>query len=123
MALATLFVTIPAGQALSTPLEIASIYRVVRIGMPDGWNSAAPITFQISAANDVYWDLHHVAQTQEGGWFPYPVSVLQVIPNSVLLLPPDSGTNLGWLRIRSGTYTVPVNQKADRTFAIVVGAV
>jgi hypothetical protein len=31
------------------------------------------------------------------------------------------GSNLGWFKIRSGTRSQPVNQAANRTFAIVFG--
>ena len=62
MALTVLPLTIPAGQALSTPLEIPANLHVVRIGMPDDWSAAAPITFQISPNNDTWRDLYHVAQ-------------------------------------------------------------
>jgi hypothetical protein len=70
--MATLFCTIPSGQALSAPgLEILPMYRVTRIGMPDDWSPTVPITFQISPDNDVYLDLFHVAQNVEGPWMPY----------------------------------------------------
>jgi hypothetical protein len=89
--------------------------------MPADWNPAVPITFQISSDDTDYRDLYHVAQTPEGGWVPYEVAIMSVVPNSILFLPPDAGFNLGWLKIRSGTRSQPVNQAANRTFAIVFG--
>lgn len=110
--------TIPAGQSLSPPLQISAGLKIVRIGTPDAWD-VAPITFQISLDGIGYLDLFHVAQTHEGAWTPYEVNVPFVVPNSILLLPPGAGANIGWLKIRSGTGSKPVNQAADRTFAIV----
>ena len=122
MALTVLTLTIPAGQALSTPLEIPVNLKIVRIGMPDAWSAAAPITFQMSPNNDTYRDLYHAQQNVAGPWFPYEVTVAQVTPNSMLLLPIDNmGANIGWLKIRSGTKSQPVNQAADRTFVLGVG--
>ena len=117
MALATLLLTIPAGESLSNPLEIPVNRHIVRIGMPSDWSAAAPITFQISPANNNYQDLYHAQQNVEGPWFPYEVST-QVIPNTMLLLPGDMGAHTGWIKIRSGTRSKPVNQAADRTFVL-----
>ena len=86
--------------------------------MPDGWDPAAPITFQISSDNNAYRDLCHAQQSVTGEWVPYEVTVPSVVPNGILFLPPDAGSTLGWIKIRSGTRSQPVNQEADRTFAI-----
>jgi hypothetical protein len=37
-----------------------------------------------------------------GEWVPYEVSVPSVVPNSILLMPPDAGAIVGWLQIRFG---------------------
>ena len=66
--------------------------------MPADWNPAVPITFQISSDDTDYRDLYRVAQTPEGGWVPYEVAIMSVVPNSILFLPPDAGFNLGWLK-------------------------
>ena len=50
---------------------------------------------------------------------PYEASIPQVIPGSVLLMPPGVGFSVGWFRLRSGTLSQPVNQEADRLFALV----
>ena len=120
MAQTTLFVTIPAGQALSPPLPISPILRIVRIVAPGAWD-AAPISFQISSNDIDYRDLFHVAQTPQGGWMTAEVVVPSAAPNSTLHLPPNAGFGLGGLKIRSGTRSQPVNQTADRKFAIVCG--
>jgi hypothetical protein len=118
MALAVLTLTIPQAQSLSNALEIPVNLRVVRIGMPSDWSAAAPITFQISPDNNDYRDLYHAQQNVAGPWFPYEVST-QVIPNSMLLLPLDNmGAHIGWLKIRSGLRSNPINQTADRTFLV-----
>jgi hypothetical protein len=114
---------IPSGQALSDALQISSLQisyglRIARIGMPDAWSAAAPLTFQIAPDGTNYRDLYHVAQSHEGPWVLYEVST-QVIPNSMLTMPPDMGASLGWFKIRPGTRSQPVNQAADRTFALV----
>jgi hypothetical protein len=36
-----------------------------------------------------------------------------------LYLPPDTGFSVGWLKVRSGTSTQPVNQAATRKFTFV----
>ena len=53
-----------------------------------------------------------------GGFAPFEVTV-PVIPGSALLLPPDVGFIIGWLKVRSGTRTKPVNQAATRKFTLV----
>jgi hypothetical protein len=50
----------------------------------------------------------------------YEVGIKTVIPNSLLLLPVDAGANINWLRFRSGTRSVPVEQSADRVFKLVL---
>ncbi len=120
MATATLPITIPAGAALSAPFEIPPNLKLVRIGMPPAWD-AAPLTFLISLDGANYLDLHHAAETPDGMWSSYPTGILSVAPNSIVLLPPDTGTNLGWLQLRSGLRSKPVNQQANRTFALVFG--
>ena len=117
MAMIALPLTIANGQSLSNALQISHGLRIVRIGMPADWD-AAPLTFQISSDNNTWWDLYHVVQSVEGPWVSYEVSVPSVVPNSIVLLPPDMGASLGWLKIRSGTKSQPVNQTADRTFAL-----
>lgn len=116
----TLPLTISAGQSMSTALEISVMVRVMRIGMPAAWDSA-PLTFQVSPDGTNFQDLYHVIQSVEGGWVPYEATVLDAPANGILLLPPEAGFNVGWLKLRSGTRALPVKQSAARQFAIVVG--
>jgi len=90
------------------------------LALPDAWDAAA-LTFQISPDGNTYLDRHHAQQSVTGEWVSYPATILQTVPNSILLLPPDAGLNIGWLKIRSGTKAQPVKQSADRQFTIVCG--
>jgi hypothetical protein len=117
MSLTPLPLTIPAGQSLSAPLQVGGL-KLVRIAAPDAWD-AAPLTFRLSLDGSTWWDLQHVAQSAEGGWTPYEVSVPRVTPGCILLLPVDLGSSLGWIVFRSGTRSKPVNQSADRTFTVI----
>jgi hypothetical protein len=118
MAVTVLPLTIPAGSALSAPLQVPANLQAVRIIMPDAWD-AAPITFQLSADGVSWWDLHHVAEGTTGMWSPYETGVQSVVANSGVLLPSDAGLNIGWLKFRSGSRSKPVNQSAARTFMVV----
>jgi hypothetical protein len=111
--------TIAAGTALSDSLEISSHLQIVRIAMPTAWD-AAPITFSVSLDGVVWYDLHRAAATAEGLWVSYEVGIKTVIPSSIMLLPSDAGANINWLRFRSGTHSVPVEQSADRVFKLVL---
>ena len=115
----TLQLQIPSGQALSNPLEISVNLGAVRIVMPDAWTSAS-LSFQISGDGGVtYQDLFHAVQTAQGSWTTYEVTLSPIVPNTSLLLP-SVGANVGWLKLRSGTRSQPVNQAADRTFTLVL---
>jgi hypothetical protein len=116
--MAAWFLTIPAGKALSDPLEIPVNLRLARLGTPDAWD-AAPITFLSSPDNTTYQDLYHVVQDPEGVWIPFEAAVKLVPVNGLLLMPPGSGATVGWLKIRSGTRSLPVAQTADRKFTLV----
>ena len=120
MASAFLSLTIPSGQALSAPIEIPPIQKIIRLGMPSVWSPACPITFSVSPDGVDWRDLFHVDRTTSGFYSPYETGILSVIPNSILSMPPGMGVGIGWLKVRSGTRSQPVNQDADRTFAIVL---
>jgi hypothetical protein len=115
MALTVLSLEIPADQSLSGALDCSS-GRLVRIITPDAWTTA-PISFQTSVDGTTFSDLYHV-QIITGGFAPFEVTV-PVIPGSALLMPPDVGFSIGWLKVRSGTRTKPVNQAATRKFILV----
>jgi hypothetical protein len=118
MAISTYPLKLSAGQSLSAPLSIPANSRIVRIGIPVDWTSA-PISFQMSLDGNIFSDLFHVAQTPAGGWVTYEASITSAPPGSIVLLPPDVGINVEWIKLRSGTRQAPVAQDGDRTFAIV----
>ena len=66
MALTILSLQIPAGQSLSSPLEIAHGLKIVRIGMPAGWDQAA-LTFLVAPDGVNFQDSHHAQQSVTGG--------------------------------------------------------
>jgi hypothetical protein len=116
MALTVLTLEIVPHQALSNALDCRA-GKIVRIGMPNDW-TAAPLTFQVSPDGVIYLDLYH-AQVTTGAFVPFEVVIPTVIPNSILYLPPDTGFSVGWLKVRSGTSTHPVNQQGHRKFTFV----
>jgi hypothetical protein len=118
MALTVLTTEIPPNESLSNPLMCQGAGRIVRIGMPSDWTSA-PLTFQVSRDNETYRDLYHAMQSTQGEWVPYEATVPSVVPNSILLLPPGAGSDLGWLRLRSGTRQMPVVQAERGQFMFV----
>ena len=116
-----LSLTIPAGESISDTLPISYGLKIVRLGMPPAWTSA-PLTFQFSADGTSFQDLYHAAETTEGFW-PYETQIQRVIPNTNLLLPSGTGISIsGFVKFRSGTAAVPVVQKEDRVFAVVVSS-
>lgn len=125
MALSVFTVTIPAGGALSDGIDCRGT-RIARLGTPAAWTTA-PLTFLIAAlpaydtppADAEYLSLFHAAQAASGAWSPYEVSIPNVIPSSVLLMPSGFGSSISWLRLRSGTKQTPVPQTANRTFTLV----
>jgi hypothetical protein len=117
MSLQTKSFTLHAGQTLSDPVDCSGSDRVLRLIMPDGWTGAAPITFQMSLDGTNFYDLHHVIPNDFWGFevtLPHPPS------GAVLTFPPDMGTLVQWVKIRSGTAGAPVPQAADRTFQFVL---
>jgi hypothetical protein len=84
---------------------------------PADWDAAA-LTFSISPDGVAWSDLFHAAETSSGMWEPFETG-LRVVPlGSTVLLPATAESNLGWLRLRSGTRTSPVEQSADREFSV-----
>lgn len=116
MALNVLTATIPAGQAVSTPVDCSGSVRIVRIIMPDAWTSA-PLTFCLSPDNTTFHDLY---LTPDGSLAPFEVTVPTVTPGSIVGFPPNTGYQIAWFKLRSGVHAVPVPQAADRVFKIVV---
>jgi hypothetical protein len=108
---------LPAGQSLSQGADCGGNGRIIRISMPQDW-TPAPITFQLSPDDTTYRDLYHTTPDQ---FSIFEVSV-SAVPGAVVVLPASMGGGISWLKIRSGTRTVPVAQAADRQFTITLDA-
>jgi hypothetical protein len=121
MAITALNVTIPAGESLSAPLELGHAQRIARISMPDDWTNDAPLTFMFSADGTSYANLYHATSSADG-WWPYEVVLRRVIPNSNVLLPAGGASDLGFIKLRSGTHANPVVQASDRVFEIMLAS-
>ena len=89
MALTVTSLEILPHQSVSNALDCRA-GKIVRIGMPNDW-TAAPLTFQVSPDGVIYLDLYH-AQVTTGAFVPFEVVIPTVIPNSILYLPPDTGS-------------------------------
>lgn len=100
--------TIPAGQALSSSIDLTA-QSVVMIIAPDDW-SPANITFQISMDNVLFHDLFD-AMGQE---ILRPICV-----GSAVLVDPTFTQYVNYLKIRSGPRNNPISQSADRLWTFV----
>ena len=111
LALPSVTLTIPAGEALSGGVNITGTLQ--QIGMPPDWTNAL-LTFQLSPDDGVTWfDLVNPDDNSEVMFNITPGSIVRVAPGSAL-------DNKTWLRFRSGKRGYPVAQQADRTFALLV---
>jgi hypothetical protein len=116
MTLRVVSATIPAGKSMSDGVDCTGSLRIVRMITPSKWTKA-PVTFQMSPDGVDYHDLHHVAASTLAG---YEVTVPIIRPDSVVAFPPGTGTAINWIRVRSGSQAVPINQAADSTFQFVL---
>lgn len=103
----TATVTIASGESLSGVIELRGC-SLSKIIMPSTW-TAANITFQISCDGTTYADLY-----DENG----NEITLSVAASRAYKLPIDLWCDVRWLKIRSGTGAVPVNQAADRILTL-----
>lgn len=105
--------TIPNGATgLSAAISLGN-NRLARIDMPATW-VAANLTFQVSADDVTYTNLYDSLGTE--------YTVIAAASRSILLNLADF-LGIRYLKIRSGTASVPVNQTADRALTLgVVGA-
>jgi hypothetical protein len=107
--------TIFGGQYLSDPIDCSGFDRVIRIIVPSGWNGA-PMTFQLSPDGTDFHDLFHV---DPHTFFGFEVIVPRPVPGAMITLPPGMSLALNWLKIRSGTASLPVAQDVDCAFQLV----
>lgn len=102
-------VVIASGQSLSAVLKLNG--RVmVGVYMPSTW-TAAGLTFQGSPDGDTYYNIY--SATAE-------VSAT-AIASVFVALDPMNFFGCNFVKIRSGTAGVPVNQAADRTLKVSAG--
>jgi hypothetical protein len=106
----TTTVTIANGQSLSGAADLKGLGTPVRIDMPAAW-TAANLTFQVSADGVTYQDLY-----DDGG---SEVTVTAAAGRSIFLQPAE-WAHVRYLKVRSGTAAVPVNQGTDRLLTLVV---
>jgi hypothetical protein len=105
----TLTATIASGQSLSDALRIALEITLIGLIMPAAWD-AADITFQASWDGSTYRDLF----TQDGTEVTVTAAAGQTyyINNTSIRAFP-------YLKLRSGTTALPVNQTAARTITLI----
>lgn len=107
---------IPAGASVSNGIDCRGCLRVVRIIAPDDW-SLAPLTFQLSTDDVDYHDLYHVEMNT---YDTYEVIMPDLVPNSVITFPGNMGTNVMWVRLRSGSRAREIPQAKDREFTLLL---
>jgi hypothetical protein len=112
----TISAVISAGQSLSSAADASGCTRIARIVMPSDWSGGAPLTFQLSVDNVNFHDLYHVDPST---FYSFEVQAPRPVPGSVLTLPPGLGGAISFVRVRSGTRSLPIPQDADRTFTFV----
>jgi len=102
-------VTIPAGQSLSSPLDLTT-GSLALLMSPDAWDPAN-VSFQISEDNVTFRDLYDRDGVQV--LRPMGAARASIVDQSL-------STAALYLKIRSGPSENPVEQEADRTFVCVV---
>jgi hypothetical protein len=102
--------TIARGQSLSDAVDCGE-GQLVRITMPPEWTDA-PLTFQFSTDGVFFNDMFGI----DG----YEVTIPEVVPGSGVIIPADVGRAIVHIKFRSGTRGDPIEQEAERNFAITV---
>src|SRR5262245_6920364 len=95
---------ISAGDDLSSTVDCGG--ALVGLIFPSAWNSSAGVSFQISADNIDYYNLHKV----DGKEF-----MMAVKPGGAASIAADVARGIRFLKIRSGPVEKTVAQNADRT--------
>jgi len=108
-AVETRTVVIANGASLSGAVDLGG-RKLAAIVMPDTWTAAA-LTFQASPDGVTYYNVYDGATERS----------LTVAASYYSALNVSSGwVGIRWLKIRSGTASVPVNQAAARTLTLVI---
>jgi len=100
--------TILNGESLSAAVYLGS-GTLARIDMPAAW-TAAVLTFQTSDDNVTYRNLYDASGTE--------YSVANAVSRAIVM-PVSEFAGVKYLKVRSGTAGVPVNQGADRILTLV----
>lgn len=100
--------TIASGGSLSGALDLGN-QRLSRIAMPAAWD-AASLTFQTSPDGVTYNNLYDSSGNE------YTVTAAA---SRAILVNYIDFVGIRYLKIRSGTSAVPVNQTADRALSLV----
>jgi len=108
--------TIPAGSSMSNSADCRGSIRILRCIMPTEW-TRAPLSFQLSVDDVEYGDLYH---TTPENFDPFEVVAPEVVPGSVVTLPPNMSSTVFYVRVRSGPRVAPVKQAADRVIKFVL---
>ena len=102
--------TILSGASLTAAIDL-SAGRLARIALPAAWTTAN-LTFQTSPDNSTFYDLYDAFGSE------YTVTVGGASRSIVISL--ADFISVRYLKIRSGTTSVPVNQGADRILTLVL---
>ena len=102
-------VTIANGASLSDAADMKG-HSLVALEMPAAW-TAADITFEASPDGVTYNDVHIEAGTER---------TLTVAVDRFVLMDQTLWKGVRFLKVRSGTSSVPVNQLAERSIRLYV---
>ena len=102
--------TIASGAALTGAISLDR-NTILGIGIPATW-TAATLTFQASMDNVTFYDMRNA----EGTELEVPVTA-----GDWIAFNPDDLRSPLYVKIRSGTSAVPVNQAADRVLDVAIG--
>ena len=103
-------VTIANGESLSTAANLDRL-ALVGIVLPSSW-TAASLTFQACETYDgTYVDLYDTGGTEVE---------CQAVASRWIAIAPQDFLSARYLKVRSGTSAVPVNQGAARTITLVL---
>ena len=104
-------VTIPAGASLSGDVNVNDL-QIVGIQMPAGWDAAGIAFAALLGDGTTFGKVQDAAGTEVVITSPAAATYVAIAPTVATI-------GLGRIRVRSGTAAVPVNQTADRVFALV----
>ena len=101
---------IAAGESLSEAIDV-SAGQMVRITCPPEWTEA-PLTFEFSTDGVFFNEMF--------GLDGYAVKIDHVVPGAGVIIPSDIGRAIAHIKFRSGMHSQPVEQEAERWFAVTI---